>query len=105
DNDDISTPFPWYTDPTSNAPDIVYGTEAPRLVLNEAYAQLDNNYNDFVDANGNLVNDASKWTAVKNNVNVFVELHNPFKDTTGETYPFDNSVARLNVVPANQSGP
>jgi len=46
DNDDYMTPFGWHEirDPVTNAvlgvQEWVFGTEMPRLVLNEAYAQI-----------------------------------------------------------------
>jgi hypothetical protein len=103
DNDDIITPFQWYTDPASvNPPEYVYGTEPTRVVINEAYVQLDND----------PTIDVGLTKATKYNVNVWVELHNPFKtnppdQTTAnpETYPFDNGLVRLNVTsPSATSG-
>lgn len=100
DNDDISTPFKWYTDPNTNVAEYVFGTEAPRLVINEAFAQFDNDPNDP----GLAGNDPKLWVPSTFNLNVWVELHNPFKSTpAGETYPFDSGLARLNVETFNQA--
>jgi hypothetical protein len=59
DNDDIMTPFFWKG---SGSPDVVFGTEIPRVVINEAYAE---------------------WTTQPTlgqptNVQVWVELYNTF---------------------------
>jgi hypothetical protein len=40
DDDEIMTPFQW--DPKGNANEILYGTELPRLVINESYVEYDN---------------------------------------------------------------
>jgi hypothetical protein len=73
DNDDISTPFVWYNDPTgANPSETVFGTELPRLVLNEVYAQLDNDPND----QGLAIPKAT----TSYNLNVWAELHNPSKN-------------------------
>jgi hypothetical protein len=47
DNDDYITPFNWYPANGINSNgEWVYGTELPRLVINEAYIQVDNDAND-----------------------------------------------------------
>src|SRR5260370_23532061 len=74
DSDDYITPFNWYTEPApSNKRHWVYGTELPRLVVNEAYVEYDNDPSE------------SPQTPPPNNraqkkglVNFWVELHNPF---------------------------
>jgi hypothetical protein len=49
DDDDFSTPFSWNPlDPTQ----IVYGVEAPKVVLNEAYAEIENDPADTDPAQG-----------------------------------------------------
>jgi hypothetical protein len=65
DADDSMTPFPWHP-----AGQWVYGTELPRLVLNEAYVQYDNDPADP----GLAADQKAQWY----NVNVWVELFNPF---------------------------
>jgi len=49
DTDDIATPFLWYKDPNNKVDttqwETLFGVELPRLVINEAYAQLDNDPN------------------------------------------------------------
>ncbi len=96
DADDFITPFTWYVDPNGvNPSETVYGTEMPRLVVNEAYAQLDNNNMDAGLANGGM-------TATTYNLNVFAELHNPFKLTPAtETWPADSGNVRLTTLDAN----
>lgn len=87
DNDDFVTPFQWYP-PAPGIDCWVFGTELPRLVLNEAYAQNDNLTTDpgVIGMKG----------ATTNKLNVWVELHNPFKTTpAGETYPNEAGAARL----------
>jgi hypothetical protein len=69
DTDDVSTVFNYSVTPPSAGAAItgtVYGTELPRLVINETYVQWDNNPADA--ASGTLTN--------PNNVNVYVELFN-----------------------------
>jgi hypothetical protein len=86
DNDDYSTPFPW--EPTGT--DIVMGTELPRLVLNEIYAQRDN------DGKGNGKGKGKGVGLLTQDVNMWVELHNPLNSTpAGSAYPRDGGAARL----------
>jgi hypothetical protein len=66
DSDDYQTPFNWY------GTEWVFGTELPRVVINEVYAQNDNNGNDPMIPMGMSTN---------SRLNVWVELHNPFKAT------------------------
>jgi hypothetical protein len=69
DSDDYITPFMWY--PMSRgapAGEWVFGTELPRLVLNEAYVQYDNDPQDPL---------IPQHKASYYNVNVWVELFNP----------------------------
>ncbi len=65
DADDYSTPFNWY------GSEWLFGTEVPRLVINEYYAQWDNDATDI----GAM---APYLAKVNNRVNVWIELHNPF---------------------------
>jgi hypothetical protein len=59
DNDDFMTPFNWYGN------EWVFGTETPRLVINEVYGQYDNDGKD----------NPKKVTEF--DLNIWVELHNP----------------------------
>jgi hypothetical protein len=68
DNDDYMTPFDWKTDGS----EILYGTELPRLLLNEAYVQLDNDANDPGVAGG---------TATYYQMNIWAEMLNTFRPT------------------------
>lgn len=70
DADDYSTPFNW--DKTNNQ-EYVYGTELPRLVLNEVFAQLDNDPTDIANAN--------KIATLNYKVNFWIELLNPFMNS------------------------
>ncbi len=93
DYDDYSTPFNFLgsTNPASVPPAAagnlgagwVVGTELPRLVLNEVYAQLDNNATDP----GPLANPVTKATMAYN-VNIWAELHNPFVTDAVPNSPF-----------------
>jgi hypothetical protein len=80
DSDDYLTPFNWYTDKTNPMAPVqywVYGTELPRVVLNEAYIQQ-------------TPADATTNTPELNDV--WVELHNPFfTDATLPNYGDDNT--------------
>jgi hypothetical protein len=90
DYDDISTPFKWYTDPTTNKPYYVFGTELPRVVLNEAYAEISN------DPTDNAAPPAKPFR-----VKFWVELYNPLSaPVAGGAVPADDGSARLQV-PAN----
>ncbi|MBA4067561.1 MAG: hypothetical protein C0501_28400 [Isosphaera sp.] len=68
DSDDVSTRFEWYNPGT---PEVVYGVEKPRLLLNEAYLEVVNDPTDpaLGMANGNPTKGA--------HVRVFAELKNP----------------------------
>jgi hypothetical protein len=80
DSDDCMTPFNWYTDnsnPMMPLPYWVFGTELPRVVINEAYVQQ-------TPAN------AGNQTPEINDV--WIELHNPFfTDATLPNYGDDNT--------------
>ncbi|HYT93336.1 MAG TPA: hypothetical protein VEL76_31760, partial [Gemmataceae bacterium] len=89
DNDDYMTPFNWF------GAEWVFGTELPRLVLNEAYAQYDN---DGDPSGFTLVNTVK--TATHYQLNVWLELHNPFKTMTDPSR--DNGTAVLQS-PSGQS--
>ncbi len=93
DVDDISTPFTWNTAvPT----DIVFGTELPKLVLNEAYCGLFNNRIDLPMPPLNVV--TMKRPAQQPHKKMFwIELHNPL--TTDPTLA-DGGAARLQYDPA-----
>jgi hypothetical protein len=86
DTDDYLTPFNWYTDTTNPMAPVTYwvfGTELPRVVLNEAYVQQTP-----ADANTNTpeIND------------IWIELHNPFSsDPTLPNFGADNSAAGFNT--------
>jgi hypothetical protein len=82
DTDDYSTPFNW------NANEWVFGTELPRVVLNEAYVQYR-----ITGSSGGKTN---------NEVKVWLELHNPLVDT--DPLLSDNGAAKL-YMPASAAGP
>jgi hypothetical protein len=68
DTDDYMTPFLWGLHPVTGQEEWVFGTELPRLVLNEAYVEL---ANDPQDQNGPKATRPLRY-------NFWVELHNPF---------------------------
>jgi hypothetical protein len=69
DDDDYITAFQWYpTDKTK----VVYGTELPRLVINEVYAQVNNDPNTATQDNT-----AKKATEQNYKLNMWIEFHNP----------------------------
>jgi hypothetical protein len=77
DNDDFSTPFNY--DGPSGGTSWVFGTELPRVVLNEVYALGGDNGN-----------------GVGGPVRVWVELHNTFNTSAGN-WPTEGGLARLQV--------
>lgn len=79
DNDDYITFFDWYPGNPDVNDRFVYGTELPRLIVNESYAQLDDDPGD----------------PTKIRLNVWAELHNTFMADTGANYPRDKNRAYL----------
>ncbi len=89
DSDDISTRFAWYPGSTQ----VVYGVEKPRLVINEAYAEIVNDPSDQALTNGMVT--ASKDAHVR----FFLELQNPTSTpyNSGGVGPLgDGSVSLVN---------
>ncbi len=87
DYDDYATPFTWnnpppsVTPPAGFFPETIFGTELPRLVINELYASLDNLSNDVALQKPPVAPNILKPTSYR--VNLWAELHNPFiTDTT-----------------------
>jgi len=78
DNDDYMTPFQW--NPTNAPTEILWGTELPRLVLNEVYMQWSNDPADPFTGNKATL---PYW------FRIWAELHNPL------TNPPSNSDASL----------
>jgi hypothetical protein len=98
DSDDYSTPFNW--DPSDPASGWVYGVELPRLVINEAYAELDNDPADLGTARATNPYQLNFWA----------ELHNPFLPDPNLKDPLSNpadptlyGAARLRVPAADGS--
>ena len=78
----------------SGSSDYVFGTELPRVLLNEAYVQYDNDSTDPGLQNINQANANPPPKASRYKFNAWVELHNPFKTTTaGSNYPSNNGTA------------
>ena len=94
DKDDYLTPFNWHTEPApAAARHWVFGTELPRLVVNEVYAEVANDPAD----RGAGVTRAQRLYQVR----FWVELHNPFSPDALLT---ENGTARLQV-PADGASP
>jgi hypothetical protein len=73
--DDIATPFNWNPAQVSSINNgWVFGTVLPRLVVNEAYIQVDNTQADQMN---------KPQMATKYDINAWVELHNPFSADNG----------------------
>ncbi|MFQ3650709.1 MAG: hypothetical protein SNJ75_10270 [Gemmataceae bacterium] len=82
DNDEYSTIFQW-------APgEFVYGTELPRLVINEYYAQFDN-------LRADLDNQMPQRQKFYYRLNVWVELHNPMPSETPPSAAPEGGTVRL----------
>jgi hypothetical protein len=98
DEDDNITAFPWLKDAAGNPVEWVYGTEQPRLVINEAYAQYDN---DGADPSIYVTPQDKPQTLPKAShfkLNSWLELHNPLQGTpadSGTTFPDDGGNALL----------
>jgi hypothetical protein len=101
DEDDYMTPWQWI--PIGNAqgyqPETLFGTELPHLLLNEIYAQVDNDATDkglaaaFPPKALPPVVPAKATTNYL--VNFWVELYNPMQRPNGSLYPRDNGAAVL----------
>jgi hypothetical protein len=93
DTDDYMTPFPWYTD-AGGTVHMVYGTELPRVVLNEAYVEISNDPHDPGLRPHPKQPHQPRRAKRDFVVNFWVELLNPFRrDPTLA----DNGAARLQV--------
>jgi hypothetical protein len=97
DSDDYMTPFNWYPIPVPGKPfgEWAVGTELPRVVLNEAYVEYTN-----VPTDPGLRRDPPQATVFKGNL--WVELHNAFRDDPPLTAPWRRGAAQLEMPP---SGP
>jgi hypothetical protein len=72
DKDENITTFAWNPGKTS---DLVFGTEMPKLVVNEFYASLDNDKND-----PELQDTVTNKKATRYHLRFWTELYNPTKD-------------------------
>ena len=82
DNDEYSTSFQW------SPGEFVFGTELPRLVINEYYAQFDNERAD-------LDNAMPQRQQNHYRLNVWVELHNPMPSESAPTAAPEGGTVRL----------
>jgi hypothetical protein len=89
DEDDYMTPFNWY------GSEWVFGVEAPRLLLNEVYVQIDNDSKD-PQLQPAIVN---KKATTNYYINVWAELHNPMKP---DFFSNNNAVLQNNSTPIYQ---
>ncbi|MCC6419247.1 MAG: hypothetical protein IT429_13510 [Gemmataceae bacterium] len=90
DSDDCMTPFVWFADARTGGHERVYGTELPRVVLNEVYAEY---ANDPTDAPP----DTKEPVATRLKGNVWVELYNAFQDDPPLTAPHRAGAAQLEM--------
>lgn len=97
DADDVLTPFCWFTDLKTGRQEWVFGTELPRVVLNEVYAEYVN-----VPDDAGLSATPPRATRLKGNV--WIELYNPFRDDPPLTAPYRKGEARLEI-PATDTEP
>ncbi|HXG12395.1 MAG TPA: hypothetical protein VNK04_21745 [Gemmataceae bacterium] len=87
DPDDCMTPFNWA------GGEWVYGTELPRVLLNEAYAE-------YANAPGDPgLTDPGSPHATLLKCNIWVELYNPFRHDEPVTAPWRNGAAWLAMPP------
>lgn len=102
DEDDVSTVFPWADPATLGAEAIVFGTEMPKLVINEAYCEQTNG----PQGDASYVrpqNPPSQLTpiALKYQVNTFVELHHtmvpPYVNGGADTARYQDFINRHRV--------
>lgn len=106
DKDDISTSFNWGAVGSAAFQTLyasgewVFGIELPRVVLNEAYAEMINDRND------NGLHLGSPKATTNYQINVWVELLNPFLDASNASNTFvqDNGTARLTAVTFDANG-
>ncbi len=92
DNDDYPTWMPIPTVPASpmlDSTNVVWGTELPRLLINEVYSEVVNSDGDTEVSTNNR---AGEDYDIRN----WVELYNPLETGTHSAWP-DGSNARLNV--------
>jgi hypothetical protein len=96
DEDDYMTPFHW--DPLNTTPgDMgwVFGVELPRLALNEAYAQVDNNNSD---PQLHVSAPQHKFATLPYRMNVWLELQNPLPaETAPLQHPHSDPRAQLQL--------
>ena len=79
----------------------LFGTELGHLLINEVYAQIDNDVQDntIYDNRGRLLPNPK---ATNYCVNFWFELHNPFKPpTAGSKFPRDNGKAIIQTATQN----
>ncbi len=96
DADDYLTPFNWFTDPRTGRQEWVYGTELPRVLLNEVYVEYANDPDDL-----GLLRKPPRANRLK--ANVWVELHNPMRDDPPLTAPYRRGAAQLEMPPAGDT--
>jgi hypothetical protein len=93
DNDDYMTPFAWNT--SIGGTEVLFGTELPRLVINEVFARVDaksgdmpapNGYGSSVSTYKNAQNQQITYASTYG-VNIWVELYNPLTPQTNATTP------------------
>jgi hypothetical protein len=96
DEDDYMTPFNWDTK-VSPADGWVFGTEQPRMVLNEIYAQheLESQFTPL-DGSGPTGPSGQPLPVEQHRINLWAELLNPLKKTP-LGYPLNGGYAQLDI--------
>jgi hypothetical protein len=100
DSDDYITAFPWDQASTPGTPLYLFGTEMPNLVINEVYAQQDNDSNEATLQGKGKGKGKGKGgnSATDYHLNFWVELVNPHNASAGwpsAPYPVDKGTTYL----------
>ncbi len=99
DTDDVMTVFQWATTPQGSDTGYVFGTELPKLVVNEIYLEYDNDSNDpGMVQDPNNANNKIKGATQAYHMNVWAELLNPLPDGADGNGPNANNANLVSTV-------